>query len=332
MLTKKLDRFGKTIATISVLAIVTSGCSSATNGSAQYPQKPITFTAPAEPGSGWDTTARALVKTLEENQQVKVPLPVQNKPGGTGCSWLTEMVTGQTGKDDQITVTSLAAQTMNKRNLCEYGPEDVTMIATLFVENFIVVAPKDSPIGNADELVKALKEDPKSIPVAGAGDDTLPLALFADAAGIEPKSLNVVNYDGGGAQTTALLNGDAKIAIAGVSEFRGSLESGDLKPIVTFAEEPLAAPLDQVPTAKSVGIDVTLGNWRGVYGPKDMPEEAKQYWVETLTELVETDSWKETLKKNQWTPDFRTGDDVDSYVKDAGDTIQKGIDETGIKN
>lgn len=320
-------------AVLASLALVVSGCS----GKAQppgeggdYPKGPVTVTAPAEPGSGWDTTARAVVESLQKEKIVETPLPVQNRPGGTGCTWMTSMMEQEKGKDDQIAITSLASQTMKARGLCEYGPQDTTLIATLYVEDFIVVSPADGEIKDLDGLVKALKDDPQKVTVAAAGDDTLPFALFAKAAGVSPADVNFVNYDGGGEQTTALLNGDATVAIAGLSEFRSVLESGDIKPIVTFADKPLMAPFESVPTAVDSGYDVTLSNWRGVYGPAEMPQAAVDYWKGALEDLSKSESWKSTLNKNQWAPEFRTGDDAKQYVEEAAATVDAGVKETDI--
>src|SRR5699024_5657503 len=134
------------------------------------------------------------------------------------------------GKDDQIAVTSLASQTMKARDLCEYGPEDTTLIATLYVADFMVVTPEDGDFDDLDALTDALKDDPQKVTVAAAGDDTLPSALSAKEAGIGPADINFVNYGGGGERTTAMLDGDANVAIAGMSEFRPVLESGDPQP------------------------------------------------------------------------------------------------------
>ncbi len=332
MKTQTSFRLTTAVAAASATALLLSACGSGGSAGGNYPSKPVNVTAPSEPGSGWDTTARAMTKTLEDEKLSDVPLPVQNKPGGTGCTWLTEMVNKQKGKDDQIAITSLASQTMKSRGLCEYGPEDATLIATLFVENFIVVGPENGDIKDLESLIAALKDDPQKVTIAAAGDDRLPFALLADEAGIPPEELNFLDYDGGGAQTTALLNGDAKVAIAGLSEFRGSLESGDLSAIVSFAPEPLAEPFNEVPTAVDSGYDVALANWRGVYGPADMPEEAVKYWEETLGEMVESESWKDTVEKNQWTEEFLTGDEMNSYVEDAAEIVDEGVEKTSIGN
>ena len=323
------------VATVVIVASLTlTGCASGGPGEvgSNYPSEPINITAPASPGSGWDTTARAITRVLGEANLLNVPIPVRNRPGGIGCSWLTEMVNNYAGETNQLAITSLASQTVKGRGLCEYGLEDVTMIASLYVEDFLIVSPADSDINSVDALVGALEEDPAGVAIAASGDDNLPFALFAEAAGIDPAELNFVTYDGGGAQTNALLNGDATVAIAGLSEFRGVLESGDLQAIMTFSEEPLEAPLDSVSTAVESGYDVTLGNWRGIYGPPDMPEEAVTFWQDTLAEMVETEGWQTQVENNQWTELFQIGDELANYIDEARQTVAEGIKNTGIGN
>ncbi|WP_104134369.1 tripartite tricarboxylate transporter substrate binding protein [Cryobacterium sp. Y62] len=317
-------------AVVVVSALTLTGCTS--GGSSEvgrnYPSEPINISAPAAPGSGWDTTARAITQVLQEEDLVNIPLPVQNRPGGIGCSWLTKMVNNYAGETNQLAIVSLASQTVKERGLCEYGLDDVTMIATLFVEDFVIVSRSDSDINSVDALVSALEGDPAGVAIAASGDDQLPFALLAEAASIDPAELNFVTYDGGGEQTNALLNGDATVAIAGLSEFRGVIESGDLQAIMTFSEEPLGS----VPTAVESGYDVTLGNWRGIYGPPDMPEQAVTFWQEALAEMVETEGWQTQVENNQWTELFQTGDELANYIDEAGQMVFEGLEKIGIGN
>lgn len=66
--------------TLGVALTGCSGGSGSANGGKNYPSGPTTVTAPADPGSGWDTTARALVKSLKQEDLVSTPLPVQTGP------------------------------------------------------------------------------------------------------------------------------------------------------------------------------------------------------------------------------------------------------------
>ena len=215
------------------------------------------------------------------------------------------------------------------RGDCDPTYEDVTMIATLFVETYVLVAPADSEYQTADDLLAAIEKDPESVAIAASGDDQLPFALLVDAAGGDPSTINFIQYEGGGEQITAMLNGDVVAAVAGVSEFRGQLEAGKLKGLTVMREEPLTPPLDNVPTAPSLGYDVTLANWRGVYGPPDMPEDAVTYWQDKLAELVETPTWKDVEETNQWEPKFLTGAEMDDYLDQANSDIEDGLESTG---
>ncbi len=51
---------------------------------ADYPSKNFDCTAPAGPGSGFDTTMRLVTKTLTEEGIIKTAMPVTNRPGGGG--------------------------------------------------------------------------------------------------------------------------------------------------------------------------------------------------------------------------------------------------------
>ncbi|MGH3354295.1 MAG: tripartite tricarboxylate transporter substrate binding protein [Nocardioidaceae bacterium] len=296
---------------------------------ASYPTQPVTMTAPAEPGSGWDTTARALAQVLEEESLTDSALPVQNRTGATGCVWHEAMVNDYAGDPYQIAITSTPIMSNYLRGDCDLTYKDVTMIATVFVETYILVTPADSPYKTADDLINAIKKDPQSVPIAASGDDQLPFALLVRAAGGDPASINFIEYEGGGEQITAMLNGDVEAALAGVSEFRGQLEAGDLRGLAVLKDERLTGPLGDIPTAPELGYDVTLANWRGVYGPPRMPDSAVTYWQETLRKAVETPSWKKVAEQNQWEPLYLEGQEMESYLADANSKIKQGLADIG---
>lgn len=294
-----------------------------------YPSQPVTLTAPAEPGSGWDTTARALAQAMEKEDITDTPLPVQNRTGATGCVWHQAMANDYAGDPYQIAVTSTPIMSNFLRGDCDLTYRDVTMIATVFVETYILVAPADSPYKSAKDLIAAVKEDPESVPIAASGDDQLPFALLVKAAGGDPAKINFIEYEGGGEQITAMLNGDVKAALAGVSEFRGQIDAGDLRGLAVLKDERLGGSLSDVPTAPELGYDVTLANWRGVYGPPNMPEDAVSYWEDSLQKTVRTDTWKTIAQRNQWEPLYLTDAQMQEYLANANDKIKQGLSEIG---
>ncbi len=314
-----------------VVVLAASACATEGGGGAggEYPSGAVRLVAPAEPGSGWDVTARTVADVLKKEELIDHPLPVENRAGATGSVWLSQMVNDYKGEGDVVAVTSLPIMSNYLRGDSDYEYTDVTMIARIITEYYMVAVTADSEYRTLEDLLNAVKEDPGAVPIGAAGDDRLPFALLVDAAGGDPQKINFVAYEGGGEQITALLNGDIDAAMAGVSEFRGQLEAGDLRGLAVLKDERLDAPLDDMPTAPEEGYDVTLENWRGLYGPPDMPEEAVTYWENTLQEMVQTETWKKAADKNQWDTTYMKDEEMRAYLKKTYEDIRTAMEGTG---
>jgi putative tricarboxylic transport membrane protein len=316
----------RSIAAVAVAAaIALTGCQDA--GATQYPSGPVTMTAGANPGSGFDLTIRAVVEALQKDKIVDVPLPIQNRPGASGADFLAEMVEKYKGADDQISVTSLSIMMNELRGQSEYGYADVTMIARLMTEYFVVVNRPDSPARTLTDVLTAITSDPGSVSVGAANDDHAPFDLLVSAAGGDPSTIGYVTFEGGGDQITALREGTIDVAIGGVSEFVDLLASKDLRGLGVLAEERL--PGLDVPTAREQGFDVTLSNWRGLYGPPDMPAAAVEYWQQALEKMVASATWQQIAQRSQFTTTFMIGDEFENFLTETQADVEEALAEAG---
>jgi putative tricarboxylic transport membrane protein len=283
------------------------------------------MTAGATPGSGFDLTIRSVVEALQKEHIVDVPLPVQNRPGASGADFLATMVNEYRGDDDQISVTSLSMMMNQLRGVSKYGYQDVTMIARLMTEYFVIVTTPGSPFQNLNDVIGAIKADPSRVTVGAAHDDEGPFDLLVSAAGGDPRSVTYVTEEGGGDQSAALVNGEISVAIGGVSEFIDQVKSGDLKALGVLAEQRL--PGLDVPTAREQGLDVTLSNWRGIYGPPDMPDDAVAYWQKALGEMVETPTWKAIAERSQFATTFMIGDEFEAFLAETQADVKAALEQ-----
>ena len=86
-------------------------------------------------------------------------------------------------------------------------------------------------------------------------------------------------FRGGGEATAAILGGNVTVGGSGYSEFAEYIKTGKMRAIGVTSEKRL--PGIDVPTLKEQGIDVVIGNWRGVYGaPGITPEQRKAAHME----------------------------------------------------
>lgn len=105
------------------------------------------------------------------------------------------------------------------------------------------------------------------------------------------------------------------------------LKSGELRGLGVLAGKRL--PGVDLPTATEQGLDVTLSNWRGLYGPPDMPHFAVAYWQKALAEMVESPTWKQIAERSQFTTTFMTGDDFQNFLAEAQADVKAALEEAG---
>jgi putative tricarboxylic transport membrane protein len=289
-----------------------------------YPAGPVTMTAGANPGSGFDITIRSVVEALQAEHIVDVPLPVENRPGNSGADFLATMVEQYKGDENQVSVTSLSMMMNELRGKSKYGYDDVTMIARVMTEYFVVVTRHDSPYNNLGDVMSGIKSDPSSVVVGAANDDQAPFDLLVTAAGGDAATINYVPFEGGGDQIKALESGEISVAIGGVSEFVDLMTSGSLQPLGVLSEERL--PGLDAPTAREQGLDVTLSNWRGLYGPPDMPQNAVEYWQDALGKMVESPTWKRIAKDRQFTTTFMVGDEFHTFLEETQADLKAALE------
>ena len=88
--------------------------------------------------------------------------------------------------------------------------------------------------------------------------------MIAREVGVDPSKINYVAFRGGGEAISAILGGNVTVGGSGYSEFAEYIGTGKMKPIGVTSGQRLKGV--DVPTLKEQGINVEIGNWRGVYG------------------------------------------------------------------
>src|SRR5699024_3047005 len=97
------------LAALAAGLLVLAGCSGTSSGggenqAADFPTEAIEIMAPADPGGGYDMTARAIRKSLSQGIVIASGTEVYNVPGGSGTVGLTQFVTENAGNPHQLMV------------------------------------------------------------------------------------------------------------------------------------------------------------------------------------------------------------------------------------
>ena len=270
---------------------------------------------PANPGGGWDTTGRALGKALQD-AGVAASVTYENKGGAAGALGLAQFVNTAKGDPNALMVMGAVMLGGIITGKPPVSLTQTTPIARLTTEYNVFVLPADSPLKSMADVIAQLKKDPGSVKWGGGSrgsTEHIAAAMIAREVGVDPSKINYVAFRGGGEAVAAILGGNVTLGGSGYSEFAQYIEAGKMKPVSITAPTRLKGI--NVPTLKEQGINVEIGNWRGVYaGPGITPEQRKAV-TDMVLKALKSKAWAEALEKNNWTPSVLAGAEFETFVE-----------------
>lgn len=269
---------------------------------------------PANPGGGWDGTGRALGKALQESG-VASAVTYENKGGAAGAIGLAQFVNASKGDGNALMVMGAVMLGGIITGKPPVSLSQATPIARLTSEYNVFVLPENSPFKTMKDVIEQMKKDPGSVKWGGGSrgsTEHIAVAMIAREVGVDPAKINYVPFRGGGEAVAAILGGNVTVGGSGYSEFQQYIESGKMKPIAVTSPQRLKGV--NVATLKEQGINVELGNWRGVYGAPGITPAQRQALTDMVLKALKTKSWAEALEKNGWTPAVMTGKEFDDFV------------------
>ncbi len=285
---------------------------------------------PANPGGGWDGTGRALGKALMD-AKVADTVTYENKGGAAGALGLAQFVNASKGDPNAMMVMGAV---MLGGIITGKPPVSITAatpIARLTSEYNVFVLPANSPFKTMADVVAQLKKDPGSVKWGGGSrgsTEHIAAAMIARAVGVDPARINYVAFRGGGEATAAILGGNVTVGGSGYSEFSEYITTGKMKPIGVTSAARLKG-ID-VPTLKEQGIDVDIGNWRGVYGAPGITPAQRKALTDMVLKATQSKAWKEALEKNNWTPAVLSGEAFEKFVDDDFASLRATMVKSGM--
>ncbi|WP_277812200.1 Bug family tripartite tricarboxylate transporter substrate binding protein [Chromohalobacter canadensis] len=308
----------------------------ASSAMAFEPEGKVECIAPSDPGGGWDFTCRSVGNVMEELDLVPASVQTINMAGAGGGVAYAHTVSKRAGDDQLLVAASTATTTRLAQGQFQGLDADmVNWIGALGADYGVIAVSKDSPYQNLNELMDALKEDPRSVKFAGGsakgGWDHLKVLIAAQAADVDnlPR-IPYLSYNNGGEAMTQVVGGHVDAFTGDITEAQGFMESGDLRVLAVLADERLPGEFNDIPTAKEQGIDAVGPNWRGFYMPADISDEAKQYWIDAVDELYASDEWKKVMKNNGLMPFHVSGAEFEEFVHQQIQDIQSLSKEIGL--
>jgi putative tricarboxylic transport membrane protein len=297
--------FLKTLAAMAAAGLLPSTARAAAN---------IKMMIPANPGGGWDATGRALGKAMQD-AGVASSVAFENKGGAAGALGLAQFVNASKGDGNAMMVMGAVMLGGIITGKPPVSLSQATPIARLTTEYNVFVLPASSPLKSMADVVAQMKKDPATVKWGGGSrgsTEHIAAAMIAREVGVDAAKINYVPFRGGGEAVAAILGGNVTVGGSGYSEFAQYIESGKMRAVAMTSATRLKGI--NVPTLREQGINVEIGNWRGVYGAPGITPEQRKALTELVQKALGSKSWAEALEKNNWTPAVMVGKEFEDFV------------------
>lgn len=275
--------------------------------------------APAKPGGGFDMTCKLLQSGFKETGVMTDPVRVTYMPGGVGAVAYNKIVNNDPANNNAV----IAFSTGSLLNLAQgkfgnFTEKDVKWLSGVAVDYGLVAVHKDSPLKTLEDLMKALKNDPKKLSFGGAGSvggqDWMQTAILAKKAGVNPSDMSFVALEGGGEVLTSLLGQHIQVGVGNVSEVGAHLDAGSIRVLAVFSKDRLEGKFSNLPTAIEQGYDLEWPVIRGFYmGPK-VSDDAYKWWKNAFDKMMANEKFDAVRENQDLLPFEMTGEEIQAYV------------------
>lgn len=282
----------------------------------EYPDRPITFMVPYNPGGSTDPVGREFTAQLVA--ELGTTGIVQNLPGGDetiGLNFVfnspadgyTIGMSSATG----IIVQPLVNEALTFKSSADYS----ALVKVVEAPNAIFVR-DGSPYQTLDDLIADAKARPGQIRIGTTGrltNNSFTILALEQQAGID---LTLVPFSGGaGEATRAAIAGEIDAVIPTAAGQLGFVQSGDIRALAHTGAEAYNAVLGgNVVALNSVGYNIPFSSDYVIVGPKGIPADILQKLTDAAYAVATSDAWAAWCAEKGFLADPRVGQDLEDWI------------------
>jgi len=197
------------------------------------PTRPIEFVVPANPGGGADQMGRIIGAIADKHRLSPRPIIVINKPGGAGAEAFLHLKS-KAGDPHTILMPTSNIFTTPLHTGIPFHWKQLTPIARLALDEFILWVNADTPYKTAKEYFAAVKAKPKAMKMGGTGaaqEDQIITIQLEHALGLK---FIYVPFKGGGEVCVNLVGKHVDSTLNNPSECAAHWRGGRVRPLAVF--------------------------------------------------------------------------------------------------
>ncbi|MFO1161427.1 MAG: tripartite tricarboxylate transporter substrate binding protein [Reyranellaceae bacterium] len=320
------------------MSLVASAIAWAAPAMAWEPTRNVEFIVPAGTGGGADQMARMVQGIIAKHNLMKQTMVVVNKAGGAGGEGFLDLKNSK-GNPNKLIITLSNLFTTPLATGIPFSWKDMTPVAMLSLDEFVLWVNADSPYKTVQEYIAAVKAAPPGqFKMGGTGskqEDQIITVAIEKAIGAK---MTYVPYKGGGEVAVQLVGKHVDSTVNNPIEAVAQWRAGKLRPLCVFDSKTLPVQdkivgdlsWSSIPTCKSQGLDIEYLMLRGVFMPAGVPKDAVDYYVELFKKVRATPEWAQLMTEGAFNQSFMTGADYAAWVDNEEKRHRELMKEAGF--
>jgi putative tricarboxylic transport membrane protein len=291
-----------------------------------YPVTNVTLITHSTPGAGSDIFLRDLAKYLGPIMGVR--FQVENITGAGGAKAMAYVARAK--PDGSVfyatTPTHIQVSLLSKP---EVGYDKLEPLAVVFEDPEVIFTRAESPFKTIADVIEFAKKNPTKAhwgATTPASMERLAMIRMAQVTGVK---VPVVPHEGGGDMMINVLNGTLDVGIGEMQEMQGQLAAGKIRMLAAVSDKRLPQHPNLL-TLKEQGINLEVHKFRGLAGPKGIPENVARAWNEGLKKVLEDPAYKALYTKNDLIPSLKNHAEAIAFTQQFATETMENLKASGI--
>lgn len=291
----------------------------------------------AKPGGGFDLTCQLAQQGLAQGRYTTAPMRIRYLPGGIGALAYNTVVSQRPAEAQTLVAFSSGTLlNLSQGKFGRFDEHDVRWVAAVAADYGVIVVADDAPYRTLGDLMAAVRANPAKV-VFGAGgaigaQDWMKAALTSRAAGVPPRNMRFVAFEGGGEALTALQGGHVQVCTCDASETAGRIAAGaPLRVLATMSQQRLPGRFAQVPTAREAGFDLVWPITRGFYVGPQVSDADFKAWSDVFASLVLRPDYQRLRSELGLFDLALTGPELQAHIQQSVQRYRRLVQEFGLK-
>lgn len=295
-----------------------------------YPQRSITMLCAWGAGGGSDAVARMIAGIMEKD--LGQPIKVVNQTGGGGNIAFSSLMRA---KPDGYTIGQVTAElAMNhwQNPAVKITYADFEPLALVNLDAATVTISATAPYKTYEEFVQYIKDNPGKVRAASTsvgGIWHIAMGQWLTALGLPTNAITWIPTSGAAEAMKEMAAGGVDAAFAQLSECATMYQTGKAIPLAVMADK-RDPKYPDVPTLKELGVDVSIGTWRGFAVPKGTPDDIKARLTAAIKKAASDPQFTTFMQERGFGATYVEGADFYKFMEKSDADLGNAIKALGL--